>query len=83
MAVLQFGFTPLAEKASNRGKGSPTAANQLVLLKSVGCTDLVSTRYAPNFVFLFVFMSLFLKIVETVNKPSTRSVPLEEYVELL
>lgn len=83
VTVLQFGFVPLAERASNRKRS-------LHCSRSVSAFDVsemhrftVSTRCAPNFLFLSVFMSLLLKTVEAVNKPSTRSVPLKQYAELL
>lgn len=56
MAVLQFGFTPLAEKASNRVEGFSTVANQEVLLMSVSGTNLQWLGVCSKFCFPFCFL---------------------------
>lgn len=56
VAVLQFGFTPLAEKASNRVEGFSTVANQEVLLMSVSCTNLQWLGVCSKFCFPFCFL---------------------------
>lgn len=55
MAVLEFGFSPLAEKASNRVECFSTVANQEVLLMSVSCTNLQYLQVVLHILFSFLF----------------------------